>query len=185
MDLLIQKLHEDATILLEAYSRPSNLYKPRLFRDEGHWCALYGRDLQEGIAGFGITQEEALVDFDKQWCNPPRIWKSIVKFDKNSHHVAPGEYSVDEKRVATWNCPAGYAAVDKWFAAMGVTGGDLFIKCYSEGVPVYSYKFYFKGESFERNNREGLVEFVGGQEIVADLRSSFYRYFRRVPGIVD
>ena len=31
------------------------------------WCALYGDNLQDGVAGFGRSPEEAMADFDKNW----------------------------------------------------------------------------------------------------------------------
>lgn len=31
--------------------------------DGDKWCALYGKNLQEGISGFGDTQAEALREF--------------------------------------------------------------------------------------------------------------------------
>jgi hypothetical protein len=50
-----------------ALNKPSYLYKPRLFLDGNRWCALYGEDLQNGVAGFGKSPELAYQDFDKQW----------------------------------------------------------------------------------------------------------------------
>lgn len=38
--------------------------KPRLFMDGDMWCALYGDNLQEGIAGFGKTPAKALFEFE-------------------------------------------------------------------------------------------------------------------------
>lgn len=38
--------------------------KPRLFMDGDMWCALYGDNLQEGIAGFGKTPAKALIEFE-------------------------------------------------------------------------------------------------------------------------
>ena len=49
------------------YERPSVLYKPKLAIDGNQWCALYGDDLQNGVAGFGRSPEEAMRDFDKNW----------------------------------------------------------------------------------------------------------------------
>jgi len=43
------------------------ILKPKLFKDGNQWCALYGKDLQEGIAGFGDTPRLAIYDFNKQW----------------------------------------------------------------------------------------------------------------------
>jgi hypothetical protein len=42
-------------------------YKPRLFIDGDKWCALYGENLQDGVAGFGDSPAEAYNDFDINW----------------------------------------------------------------------------------------------------------------------
>ena len=49
------------------YQRPSVLYRPVLSADGNMWCALYGEDLQSGIAGFGDTPDAAMLAFDKAW----------------------------------------------------------------------------------------------------------------------
>ena len=49
--------------------RPFMLLGPRVFPDGNQWCALYGENLQEGVAGFGDTPAKASVDFDIQWLN--------------------------------------------------------------------------------------------------------------------
>lgn len=46
---------------------PHVLMRPRIFPDGTAWCALYGEDLQAGVAGFGDTPEAACADFDKNW----------------------------------------------------------------------------------------------------------------------
>jgi hypothetical protein len=33
-------------------------------RDGNRWCVLFGKDLMNGIAGFGRTPEEAMMAFD-------------------------------------------------------------------------------------------------------------------------
>lgn len=48
-------------------TRPCVLYRPAVFPDGKAWCALYGKDLQEGVAGFGASPAEAMADFDKNW----------------------------------------------------------------------------------------------------------------------
>lgn len=47
--------------------RPSTIYKPKLAIDGNEWCALYGDNLQDGVAGFGKSPELAYEDFDKNW----------------------------------------------------------------------------------------------------------------------
>lgn len=46
---------------------PSYLLKPRLFVDGNQWCALYGENIQEGVAGFGDTPEKAFEDFNNNF----------------------------------------------------------------------------------------------------------------------
>lgn len=46
---------------------PHVLMRPRVFPDGNKWCALYGDNLQEGVAGFGDTPESAAADFDNNW----------------------------------------------------------------------------------------------------------------------
>lgn len=47
--------------------RPSVLYRPTIEPDGNQWCALYGANLHDGVAGFGDTPEAAMRDFDKHW----------------------------------------------------------------------------------------------------------------------
>ena len=48
-------------------NRPSYILKPKLSVDGNKWCALYGEDLQSGVAGFGDSPELAYQDFDENW----------------------------------------------------------------------------------------------------------------------
>lgn len=55
--------------------RPSVLFRPTLSIDGNQWCALYGDDLQCGVAGFGDSPADAMWDFDRQWATkiqPPK-----------------------------------------------------------------------------------------------------------------
>lgn len=49
--------------------RPSVLMRPQLTVDGNMYCALYGVNLVEGVAGFGRTADAAMQDFDKNWLN--------------------------------------------------------------------------------------------------------------------
>ena len=49
------------------FCRPSVLFSPTLSIDGNQWCALYGDNLQDGVAGFGKSPAEAMEDFDKNW----------------------------------------------------------------------------------------------------------------------
>lgn len=46
---------------------PHVLMRPALSIDGNQWCALYGEDLQDGVAGFGDSPADAMRDFDRNW----------------------------------------------------------------------------------------------------------------------
>ncbi len=46
---------------------PHLIYGAVLSKDGNQWCWLYGDNLQDGIAGFGDTPEQAGVNFDRAW----------------------------------------------------------------------------------------------------------------------
>ena len=50
-----------------AHATPSAVYRPSLSIDGNQWCALYGDDLQRGVAGFGGSPAEAMQDFHNNW----------------------------------------------------------------------------------------------------------------------
>ena len=68
-DISWQKQHLQQEIYAVSYElrRPATLMRPRVFIDGNMWCALYGGDLHEGVAGFGPSPAEAMTDFDKNW----------------------------------------------------------------------------------------------------------------------
>ncbi len=47
--------------------RPCVLYRPKIYMDGKDWCALYGDNLQDGVAGFGKSPALAMADFDANW----------------------------------------------------------------------------------------------------------------------
>ena len=47
--------------------RPCVVFKPTLTRDGDMWCALFGENLQEGVAGFGPRPGDAMAAFDTAW----------------------------------------------------------------------------------------------------------------------
>lgn len=49
------------------HARPCVLFRPAISVDGNQWCALYGANLQDGVAGFGDSPELAMRDFDKNW----------------------------------------------------------------------------------------------------------------------
>lgn len=53
-------LHEELT-------RPSVLYRPRMFIDGDSWCVMYGENVQDAVCGFGASPAEAIADFNRAW----------------------------------------------------------------------------------------------------------------------
>lgn len=49
------------------YMAPSVLFRPRLSIDGNQWCALYGDNLHDGVAGFGDSPADAMLNFDRNW----------------------------------------------------------------------------------------------------------------------
>jgi hypothetical protein len=55
--------------------RPSVQYRPAISIDGNQWCALYGDNLQDGVAGFGDSPAEAMQAFDTEWVTKLRATK--------------------------------------------------------------------------------------------------------------
>lgn len=49
------------------HERPCVLFRPSITIDGDQWCALYGENLQEGIAGFGDSPADAMNAFDAEY----------------------------------------------------------------------------------------------------------------------
>ena len=59
--------HRDIREAASRYERPSAIFRPALSIDGNMWCALYGANLQDGVAGFGKSPADAMWDFDRNW----------------------------------------------------------------------------------------------------------------------
>ena len=64
---------QEFALAAHEYQRPSVLMRPALNIDGNQWCALYGNNLQDGIAGFGDSPAAAMADFDKEWATKRQI----------------------------------------------------------------------------------------------------------------
>jgi len=53
--------------VISLYDSPSAIYRPKLSVEGNKWCALYGDNLQDGVAGFGDSPAAAMWDFDCNW----------------------------------------------------------------------------------------------------------------------
>ena len=83
---------------------PHVLMRPQVLEDGDKWCALYGEDIQVGIAGWGDTPAEAMADFDKNW-QTARTAKAMLKENRRKQ-IAQDEQALaeeDERRMVT--CP--------------------------------------------------------------------------------
>jgi hypothetical protein len=63
----IVNILNDEQIRANIQSKISFMLKPKLSIDGNQWCALYGENLQDGVAGFGDSPDEAYEDFDRNW----------------------------------------------------------------------------------------------------------------------
>ena len=57
---------------------PSAIYRPRISIDGNKWCALYGDNLQDGVAGFGDSVATAMQDFNRAWAEKLPSRKSLA-----------------------------------------------------------------------------------------------------------
>ena len=81
----------------EREQRPSTRLKPKLSMDGAMWRALHGENLQEGVAGFGHSPEEAYADFDRAWTfnkEDPTTWSrdTMLRVCKNAQENQPGSF---------------------------------------------------------------------------------------------
>ena len=60
-------VREDFSSVSWQMKRPCVLFRPSLYVDGDQWCAIYGEDLQSGVAGFGSSPEKAMENFDENW----------------------------------------------------------------------------------------------------------------------
>jgi hypothetical protein len=72
----VQSVAQDLTAYAQEASavqcRPSAVYRPSIKMDGDQWSALYGDNLQDGVAGFGDTPAAAMAAFDQAWNEPIR-----------------------------------------------------------------------------------------------------------------
>jgi hypothetical protein len=71
----VEMTRETIRMAVYEYERPSTVHKPRLFIDGDQWCALFGDNLQDGVAGFGDSPSATMNAFDNAWCEklPPKM----------------------------------------------------------------------------------------------------------------
>ncbi len=66
-----QSVAADAELLRKAEAAhailPHRRLRPAISLDGNQWCALYGDNIQDGVAGFGDSTELAMAAFDAAW----------------------------------------------------------------------------------------------------------------------
>ena len=92
----------------ETLTRPSYMLKPALSLDGNKWCALYGDNLQDGVAGFGDTPALAYADFDKAWVSPVRLTK---KADGETKQCPECGHETIFVRPMPHKCRCGYSFI--------------------------------------------------------------------------
>lgn len=63
VDALCHEAQMQTAIAAEPFTR----LRPSIFIDGNKWCALYGENLQDGVAGFGDSPAEAEQAFNAAW----------------------------------------------------------------------------------------------------------------------
>ncbi len=63
-------IYQEFSLVAAEQQRPSVLLRPTIFKDGNQWCALYGDNLQKGVAGFGDTPDAAMRNFVKAMFAP-------------------------------------------------------------------------------------------------------------------
>lgn len=56
-----------ATAAFDEQLRPSVVFRPQLYQDGTQWCALFGDNIQVGLAVFGDSPDAAMRAFDAAW----------------------------------------------------------------------------------------------------------------------
>jgi hypothetical protein len=63
----IEGIRQEFALVAHSMQEPCALYQPTLSIDGNQWCALYGDNIQDGVAGFGDSPAKAMSDFNRAW----------------------------------------------------------------------------------------------------------------------
>ena len=66
-DYCQDRIAEAAISAAHESCEPHVLMRPKVYPDGDQWCALYGEDIQSGVAGFGKTPALACQNFNDNW----------------------------------------------------------------------------------------------------------------------
>lgn len=64
---VVPHMQQEVYAVSREMQRPAVLYRPAISIDGNKWCALYGDNLQDGVAGFGDSPADAMCAFDQAW----------------------------------------------------------------------------------------------------------------------
>lgn len=63
----VAQVKEELIAAAHDHCRPCVLFRPAIMIDGNKWVALYGANIQDGVAGSGDSPDEAMRDFDAHW----------------------------------------------------------------------------------------------------------------------
>lgn len=66
-EAVVENIRGELADLRNCMTSPHVLLRPAISIDRNQWCALYGENLQDGVAGFGDSPALAMEDFDRNW----------------------------------------------------------------------------------------------------------------------
>ena len=73
------RINEAITIVTQDLTAPHVRMRPAMSIDGNKWCALYGENIQDGVAGFGDSPALACEDFDANW------WKKLAPIPERTN----------------------------------------------------------------------------------------------------
>ena len=106
---LDQQAHDELMNVMYHKTRMDTLeaLKPKLIRDGNAFIFLYGENIQEGIAGCGMTPLEAAYDFHKHFCED-KIFTGKTLCSNCGNEPDDGEvfytYDTMPKQFFCYNC---------------------------------------------------------------------------------
>jgi hypothetical protein len=83
-------IRDQFMIAASEIQRPAMLLKPKIYLDGDKWCALYGDNLQDGVAGFGDSPALAFEDFDKNWYS--KNVTNMIREEKREERMANSQF---------------------------------------------------------------------------------------------
>jgi hypothetical protein len=122
-----------ASEVISTFDLPHVRLRPSLSIDGNKWCALYGENLQDGVAGFGASPAEALYDFDNAMHRkiPPPAPKETAPLERGylesaESYAARVALAPAPRETACPNCENGSG----WTRHLGRNNDEIVEKCH-------------------------------------------------------